>query len=87
MTVPLQHQKNTIKKTKKALHGAGLAMEQKLAKGVESESNNSQVNVFNPLSTNPLKWSNTLKQFVGNLLKNCLSVFDQCVILVLNGLR
>ena len=60
-------------------------MEQKLAKGVESESNNSQVNVFNPLSTNPLKWSNKLKQFVGNLPKNCLS--DHFVILVLKGLR
>ena len=27
--------------------------------------------VFNPLSANPTKWSNTLKQFVG-----VLSVFD-----------
>ena len=26
---------------------------------------------INPLGTNPTKWSNTLKQFVG-----CLSVFD-----------
>ena len=31
---------------------------------------------INPFSTNPTKWSNTLKQFVGNLLMNCLSVFD-----------
>ena len=31
---------------------------------------------LNPLSANPTKWSNTLKQFVGNLPKNCLSVFD-----------
>ena len=29
----------------------------------------------NPLSTNPTKWPNTLKQFVGNLPTNCLSVF------------
>ena len=31
---------------------------------------------FNPLSTNPTKWSNILKQFVGKLPMNCLSVFD-----------
>ena len=31
---------------------------------------------FNPLGANPTKWSNTLKQFVGNLATNCLSVFD-----------
>ena len=32
-----------------------------------------------PLSTNLTKWSNTLKQFVGKLLTNCLSVFDYFV--------
>ena len=42
--------------------------------------------IFNPLSANPTKWSNTLKQFVGNLSKNCLSVFDQYVGLALKGL-
>ena len=31
---------------------------------------------FNPLSANFTKWSNTLKQFVGNLPPNCLSVFE-----------
>ena len=36
---------------------------------------------FNPLSANPTKWSNTLKQFVGKLPTNCLSVFDHIVIL------
>ena len=40
----------------------------------------------NPLSTNSTKWSNTLKQFVGNLLTNCLSVFDHFVGLALKGL-
>ena len=35
--------------------------------------------LLNPLSTNPTKWSNTLKQFVGNLPTNCLSVFDHFV--------
>ena len=30
---------------------------------------------INPLSANPTKWSNTLKQFVGKLATNCLSVF------------
>ena len=28
---------------------------------------NHSCNVLNPLSTNPTKWSNTLKQFVGNI--------------------
>ena len=46
-----------------------------------------QSNVFNPLSANPTKWPNTLKQFVGKLLTNCLSVFDQFVKLALKGLR
>ena len=42
---------------------------------------------FNPLSVNPTKWSNTPKQFVGNLPTNCLSVFDHFVGLALKGLR
>ena len=33
----------------------------------------------NPLSDNPKIWSNTLKQFVGNLPTNYLSVFDHLV--------
>ena len=41
---------------------------------------------FNPLGANPTKWSNTLKQFVGNLPTNCLSVFDHFVILALKWL-
>ena len=36
--------------------------------------------VINPLSTNPIKWSNTLKP------TNCLSVFDHFVGLALKGL-
>ena len=32
--------------------------------------------IFNLLSANPTKWSNTLKQFVVALQANCLSVFD-----------
>ena len=42
--------------------------------------------LFKFLSANPTKWSNTLKQFVGNLPTNCLSVFDHFVILALKGL-
>ena len=42
---------------------------------------------LNPLSTNPTKWSKTLKQFVGKLPTNCLSVFDHFVILALKGLN
>ena len=41
---------------------------------------------LNPLSANPTKWSNTLKQFVGNLRMNCLSVFDHFVKFALKGL-
>ena len=41
---------------------------------------------LNPLSDNPTKWSNTLKQFVDNLPTNCLSVFDHFVGLALKGL-
>ena len=40
-----------------------------------------------PLSGNPTKWSNTLKQIVGNFLTNCLSVFDHFVGLALKGLK
>ena len=40
---------------------------------------------FNPLSANPTKWSNALKQFVGKLLTNCLSVLDNFVGLALKG--
>ena len=43
--------------------------------------------IFNPLRANPTKWSNTLKQFVGKLPTNCLSVFDHCVGLVLKELK
>ena len=41
---------------------------------------------LNPLSANLTKWSNTLKQFVGKLPTNCLSVFDHFVGLALKGL-
>ena len=37
----------------------------------------------NYLNANPTKWSNTLKQFVGNLPTNYLSVFDHFVKLAL----
>ena len=40
----------------------------------------------NPLSANPKKWSNTLKQFVGNLPTNCLTVFDHFVNLTFKSL-
>ena len=41
---------------------------------------------LNPLSTELTKWPNTLKQFVGNLPTNCLSVFGHFMGLVLKGL-
>ena len=40
---------------------------------------------FNSLSANPTKWPNTLKQFVGKLPANCLSVFGHFVKLALEG--
>ena len=42
---------------------------------------------LNSLSANPTKWWNTLKQFVGNLPTNCLSVFDHFVGLVLERVK
>ena len=41
---------------------------------------------LNPLSVNPTKWLNTLKQFVGKLPTNCLSVFGHFVNLELKVL-
>ena len=41
-------------------------------------------NLFNSLSANPTKWSNTLKQFFGNFPTDCLSVLDHFVGLMLN---
>ena len=43
--------------------------------------------VLNALSANFTKWSNTLKQFVGKLPTNCLSVFNHFVGLALKGLK
>ena len=45
------------------------------------------IDLLNPLIANPTKWSNTLKQFVGKLPTNCLSVFDHFVKLAFKGLR
>ena len=39
----------------------------------------SYIVIINPLSANLTKWSNTLKQFIGNLPTYCLSVFDNFV--------
>ena len=43
--------------------------------------------VINPLSANPTKWSNTLKQFLGKLPTNCLSVLNHFVKLAFKGLK
>ena len=42
---------------------------------------------LNPLSANITKWSNTLKQFVGKLPTNCLSVLDHFLELAFKGLK
>ena len=46
-----------------------------------------QIVTINPLNANPEKWSNTLKQIVGNLTTICLSVFDHFMNLALKGLK
>ena len=48
---------------------------------------NSSETTINPLSANPTKWPNTLKQFVGNLPTNCLSMFGHFAGLALKGLK
>ena len=48
---------------------------------------NNRSGSLNPLSTKVTKWTNTLKQFAGNLPTNCLSVFSLFMGLVLKGLR
>ena len=45
------------------------------------------LHIFNPLNANFKKWSNTLKQFVGKLATNCLSVFDHFMKLALKELK
>ena len=42
---------------------------------------------LNPLSAKLTKWPNTLKQFVGNLPANCLSVFGHFMGFALKGLK
>ena len=44
------------------------------------------IEYLNPLSATITKSSKILKQFVGKLPTNCLSVFDHFVILALKGL-
>ena len=48
--------------------------------------NDFEKDFFNLLHANPTKWSNTLKQFLGKLPTNCLSMFDHFVILARKGL-
>ena len=51
-----------------------------------SQKSNQVTSDVNPLSAKPTKWSNTLKQFVGKLPTNCLSVLDHFVGLALKEL-
>ena len=44
------------------------------------------MHILNPLSGIPTKWPNILKQIVGKLPTNCLSVFDHFVKFALKGL-
>ena len=54
---------------------------------IDSNHKESTPREIKPLSTNFTKLSNTLKQFVGNLLTNCLSAFDHFVGFALKGLK
>ena len=47
--------------------------------------NIANTNILKPLRANPTKWSNTLKQFVGKLSTNWLSVFAHFIKLALEG--
>ena len=51
------------------------------------KNNNLLYPSINPLSANPEKWSNTLKQIVGNLPTICLSVFEHFMNLAFKGLK
>ena len=55
-------------------------------KGPKYGTNAELLMFFYPLSANFTKWSNRLKQLVGNLPTNCLSVFDYFVGLALKRL-
>ena len=48
---------------------------------------NDLATIVNPLSANFTKWSNTLKQFVGNLPTNWLSAFGHFVGLAFKRLK
>ena len=48
-----------------------------IKKIIDIERNDNHNDNINPLSANHEKWSNTLKQIVGNLPTICFSVFDQ----------
>ena len=48
-------------------------------------NNLEKLDIQKPLSAYPTKRSNTLKQFVGNLPMNCLSMFDHFLRLALKG--
>ena len=67
------------------LRVASLSCINKIIFHIESLIGNVVENV-NPLSAKLTKWPNTLKQFVGNLATNCLSVFGHFMRLTLKGL-
>ena len=66
---------------KELIHSKSETLEVKV-----STKENKYVSVINPLSANPTKLSNTLKQFVGSLPTNFVGALDHFVGLALNGL-
>ena len=82
---------HAIPVTRKILRKQGLVRQQiqnfKLCLLTNSWKDKANYYLLNPLSANPTKWSSTLKQFVGFLPKNCLSMFDHFVGLAFKRLR
>ena len=75
-----KHVRNVCRKINKYLTGFNFDST------YDSKEGSKSVTSINSLSTIFTKWSDTFKQFVGNLLMNCLSVFGHFVRLVLKGL-
>ena len=63
------------------------AMHNNISPFISAYRKNYNTQHVNPLSANPEKWSNTLKQIVDKLPTICLSVFDHFMNSALKGLR
>ena len=84
MSVSFLYQNCQIKKNTDHKFREKIFVISKNTKQKDTSKNGTEVN---PLSANPIKWPNTLKQFVGKLPTNCLSVFDHFVKFALKGFK